>query len=192
MKTKCFFILIGLFPLMLVLRSCPLFHEKLEPTDVEFCDDKSILKFSSLLALSLEHGDLREEYFDRDEDEKVLINYENLYHHYSLRKKDNDIPSAQDTAASQNYKAFTAILNQDGMLILEEELYIYIYDGCIYCTTDYSCENYKAMIEYRNLLIEYNTNPSVKLLREIRDIRNEYDISEDECYVLELENESDY
>ena len=191
MKTKYFFVLIGLFPLMLVLRSCPLFQEKLEPTTVEFCDDKSILKFSSLLALSLEHGDLCGDYYNSDEDEKVLINFENSYNHYSLRKKDNDFPDARDTIAGQYYKAFTTILNQDGMLILGEELYIYD-DGCIYCTTDYSCENYKAMIEYRNLLIEYNTNPSKKLLLEITDIRNEYDISEEEGYGLEIENESDY
>ena len=176
---------------MLVLKSCVLFHEKMEPPTVVFCDDKSILKFSSLLALSLEHGDLCGDYYNSDEDEKVLINFENSYNHYSLRKKDNDFPDARDTIAGQYYKAFTTILNQDGMLILGEELYIYIYDGNIYCTTDYSCENYKAMIEYRNLLIEYNTNPSKKLLREITDIRNEYDISEEECYGLEVETESD-
>lgn len=168
---------------------------------------KTILKFNTLDQIQNAHKELYYDYYASGEDEDVLIAFEMSKGLYSLRKKEQDmddgvIPDEPDFDAYDytSDDVFEAILNQDGMVIIGEYLYLWS-DGCVaYRIKPATCKNYKALLD----LMELGKNGTVNdrdLAYYINDVGVEIiDICGDPRYDFEsiseigvhIDNDADY
>ncbi|AWM12755.1 hypothetical protein DI487_01945 [Flavobacterium sediminis] len=118
------------------------------------CDGKKILKFGSLADLQQEHLALYQQYEANNQDEQVLVDYENLNNFYSLRKKDQDMddgiipndPNFDETNFTLD-PILETLLNEDGMIIIDDRLYIWD-SGCIIQSIPFSCSNYLVLLDF--------------------------------------------
>lgn len=128
---------------------------------------KSILKFNTLNQIQNTHKNLYDNYYAADEDEAVLIAYETSKGLYSLRKKEQDMDEGVipddpdfDTFDYTFDTIFESMLNQDGMVIIEDYLYLWS-DGCIVVRVKpANCENYKELLNLHELVKRGQINDS--------------------------------
>ena len=129
----------------------------------KICNGKKILTFATLLDLQQEHLNLYQHYMASNEDEQTLIDYENTANFYSLRKKENDIddgiipddPNFDETVYTFD-PVFETLLNEDGMIIIGERLYLWD-SGCIIQSIPFSCENYEVLLKFRTAALNNDT-----------------------------------
>lgn len=148
------------------------------------CDQKTIMAYSDWEHLRNEHKFLYNNFISGQEEESVLESFESSKTHYSLRKKDNEMDDGI-IPDDPNFETFDyttdeileAILNQDGMVIVGGELYIWD-DGCVIYKTKFSCKNYQVLLDFRDKLKAHALNPSVNLKEDIAKLRTQYKISE--------------
>lgn len=187
MKTKFLIIPSALLISIIGLFSCD--KDTILPKDGTFdygkiCTGKSILEYLDLEHLQSEHKFLYDNYIANFEDENILINFESSKGHYSLRKKDNDmddsiIPNdpSFDPYEYSSDDVMESILNQDGMVIIGGELYLWD-DGCIIMKTHFSCSNYQDMIKLHDYLRLYSSSPTPQLNIDISNLRSKLKITE--------------
>lgn len=116
---------------------------------------KSILKFNTLDQVQNTHRNLYNNYYTAGEDLDVLIAYEMSKGLYSLRKKEEDmdegiIPDDPDfdTFDYTFNTIFESMLNQDGMIIIEDYLYLWS-DGCVVIRVKpANCKNYEELLKF--------------------------------------------
>ncbi|WP_420571418.1 hypothetical protein [Kordia sp.] len=168
---------------------------------------KTILKFNTLDQVQNTHRNLYENYHTSGEDEDVLIAYEMSKGLYSLRKKEQDmdegiIPDDPDfdTFDYTFDTVFESMLNQDGMIIIEDYLYLWS-DGCVVVRIKPpNCKNYKALLNLQELVkrgqlkdrdISYYVNElGVEMINICDDPRFDFEsISETGTHV---DNSADY
>jgi hypothetical protein len=152
------------------------------------CDGKTILAYTDREHLQNEHKFLYQDYINGQEEESVLENFETAKTHYSLRKRDNDMDDGT-IPDDPNFESFDyttddileSILNQDGMVIINNELYLWD-DGCAIYKTKFSCKNYQALLDLRDNLKAHALAPTPKLQEDIAKLRTNFKISEiDKC-----------
>jgi len=120
---------------------------------------KSILKFNTLDQVQNTHRNLYTNYHDAGEDEAILIAYEVSKGLYSLRQKERDMDDGiipdDPTFDTFDYTLdpiFEAMLNEDGMIIIDNYLYLWS-DGCVVVRVKpATCKNYKALLELKALV----------------------------------------
>ncbi len=98
---------------------------------------KTILKFNDLSHIQNVHTNLYNQYQASGEDEQTLINFEQTKGLYSLRQKEQDMDEGiipnDPTFDAFDYTSddvFSAMLNEDGMVLIGGYLYIFS-DGCV-------------------------------------------------------------
>lgn len=124
------------------------------------CNNTSILSYASISDVQVEYNQLKSNLISA-QDEQPLIDFENQKSFYSLRKKDQEmddgvIPDDPNFDAWEytSDEILSTLLNEDGIIIINNELYIWS-DGCIGFKTDFDCTNYDDLI---NLLSEFHTD----------------------------------
>ena len=140
----------------------------------EICDGKKILRFNTLQDLQQEHLNLYQHYVASNEDEQTLIDYENNHNFYSLRKKENDIDDGiipDDPTFDELAYTFDPILetllNEDGMIIIGERLYIWD-SGCVIQSIPYSCENYNVLLHFKVASLNNNVTQMHELFYDYK------------------------
>lgn len=149
-----------------------------------FCDGKSVLEFQSLAELQNEHQQLFNRYLNGAEEDSVFINYEIARTHTSLRRKDEmmdngTIPDDPDfnPFLYTTDEVFEAILNQDGMVAIDGE--VYLWDaGCIVIKAPFTCENYAGLLKYRLAVEDYQSAPTEQKVLDLTAMKSQYQISE--------------
>src|SRR5690554_4638566 len=129
------------------------------------CDGKPIMKFGSLDEIQNTHRDLYNEY-SITQDEETLNTWEEDLSFYSLRKKDEDMDNGlipeDPNFDSWNYTSdiiLETILNEDGMVIIGEYLYIWD-DGCVIYRIPYNnCSDYSTMLSFSEFAKTYDGSP---------------------------------
>lgn len=174
-----------------------------EPTDPFLygvnCDDKKVFKFNDLDDMQAEHKMLYDNYIAGGEEEIVLIEYENSKNFYSLRAKDYDmdngiIPEDPDFDPF-NYTSdsiLETLLNQDGMVIIGD--YIYMWDdGCVIHRKPYNnCSDYITMQNFQSFMFNYSGTPGEQVeLMNFRNNDNIEDINICEDYRFDFESISE-
>jgi hypothetical protein len=137
------------------------------PTKMEVgnnCDGKKILKFSSLAELQQKHFNLYQQFMAGNEEEQILVNYENSLNFYSLRKKDQEMDDGiipNDPTFDETNYTFDAILetflNQDGMIVIGDRLYIWD-SGCVIHSVPFSCKGYAKLLAFHEAAMAGNTD----------------------------------
>jgi hypothetical protein len=168
---------------------------------------KSILKFNTLDQVQNTHRNIYDNYHTSGEDEAVLIAYEMSKGLYSLRKKEQDMDEGVipddpdfDTFDYTFDTIFESMLNQDGMIIIEDYLYLWS-DGCVgYRIKPVNCTNYKALLELMELskrgqitdleLSYYINDVGVELIDLCNDPR--YDFESISETGTDVDNDADY
>lgn len=122
----------------------------------EICDGKKILRFNSLTELQQAHMQLFQLYEAGNQEEQILIDYEDSHNFYSLRKKEQDMDNGvipyDATFDETNFTLdpiLETLLNQDGMIIIGERLYIWD-TGCLIQSIPFSCSNYGKLLDFYN------------------------------------------
>jgi uncharacterized protein YfkK (UPF0435 family) len=125
-----------------------------ENFDGEICNGKKILSFNTLADLQQEHLNLYNQYILNNEEEQVLVDYESTNDFYSLRKKEQDMDEGiipEDPIFDEtNFTfdpVFETLLNEDGMIIIGEKLYLWD-SGCIIHNIPFSCSNYENLLNF--------------------------------------------
>ena len=138
------------------------------------CNGKKVLVFNSLAELQQEHYALYQEYLTANEDEQVLIDFENNYNFYSLRKKENDMddevipydPSFDETEYTFD-PVFETLLNQDGMIVIDGRLYLWS-SGCVVQSVPFTCDNYISLLEFRTAALINDPILSYQLYMDLK------------------------
>ena len=171
LKTTTKFLLFILFTAA-TLVSC---NEKVEPGIFEIveegapfnfgpsCDGKPIYEFGSLGEVQQEHRLLYNDFVAGNEEEQVLIDWEDAKNFYSLRKKDQEmdeglIPDEPNFDPFQytTDEIFETMLNEDGMIIIDGFLYLWD-DGCVLHRMPYTdCNSYNTMLSFHTFLSSYS------------------------------------
>ena len=120
------------------------------------CNGKRILRFNTLTDLQQAHRQLYQQYESNNQDEQVLANYETTINFYSLRKKAEDMadgiipddPNFDETKFTFD-PILETLLNQDGMIIIGDRLYIWD-TGCLIQSIPFSCANYDNLLAFFN------------------------------------------
>lgn len=120
------------------------------------CSGKKILRFSSLAELQQKHYNLYQQYNAGNQEEQILVNYENGINFYSLRKKEEDMdagiipndPAFEETNFTLD-PILETLLNEDGMLVIKDRLYIWD-SGCVIYSIPYNCKNYFKLLDFYN------------------------------------------
>lgn len=122
----------------------------------EICDGKKILSFASLAELHQEHFNLYQQYEAGNQEEQILVDYENNHNFYSLRKKEQDMDDGiipDDPTFDETEFTFDPILetllNEDGMIIIDGWLYVWD-SGCVIQSIPFSCSNYENLLTFYN------------------------------------------
>lgn len=122
----------------------------------EICNGKKILRFNTLAELQQEHLQLFQQYEAGNQEEQILVDYEDSHNFYSLRKKEQDMDNGiipNDPTFDETLFTFDPILetllNQDGMIIIGERLYIWD-TGCLIQSIPFSCSNYGKLLDFHN------------------------------------------
>lgn len=168
---------------------------------------KSILKFNTLDQVQNTHRNLYNNYYTAGEDLDVLIAYEMSKGLYSLRKKEEDmdegiIPDDPDfdTFDYTFDTIFESMLNQDGMIIIEDYLYLWS-DGCVVVRVKpANCKNYEELLSLHELvkrgqlkdseLSYYVNNVGVEMINICDDPR--YDFESISETGVDVDNSHDY
>lgn len=115
------------------------------------CNGHPILEYNNIADLQTEYNQLKAN-LDAAGDNQPLIDFENNKSFYSLRNKDQDMDdgliSIDTTFDSWDYSSddvLQSILNEDGMVIIDNELYMWS-DGCVGFKMPFSCNNYDGLI----------------------------------------------
>lgn len=126
------------------------------------CDNKPIMKFSSLGDMQSTYRDLYHE-FQATQDEANLREWEQVRNFYSLRAKDEDMDNGNipydPTFESWEYTSdiiLETMLNEEGMVIIGEHLYIWS-DGCVIHRIPFSgCSDYDSLLRFSQFVKTYN------------------------------------
>lgn len=158
------------------------------------CFGKKILQFGSLADLQQEHLHLYEEYMNGSEEEQVLIDYENSQNFYSLRKKEHEMddniipfdPNFDETEYTFD-PVFESMLNEDGMIIIENRLYLWS-SGCVIQSVPFGCGSYQLLLDFRDAALANNGTVTHQLFVDLRmEIIN---ICDELAYDLEYVSEN--
>ncbi len=157
------------------------------------CDDKPILSFDNISDLQIEYNQLKAD-VDTATDNQPLIDFETTKSFYSLRNKDEDMDDGvipdDPTFDSWDYTSddiLQSILNEDGMVIIDNELYMWN-DGCVGFKTQFDCNNYDGLIiliteflagnmsndRYYSILSTYDISV-IDICEEIFDFESNYE-----------------
>ncbi|MEZ0006456.1 hypothetical protein ABH942_001826 [Flavobacterium sp. 28YEA47A] len=120
------------------------------------CNGKRVLRFNSLAELQQAHLQLYQQYENGNQEEQVLVDYETANNFYSLRKKAEDMddgiipddPTFDETKFTLD-PILETLLNQDGMIIIGDRLYIWD-SGCLIQSIPFSCSNYENLLAFFN------------------------------------------
>ena len=145
------------------------------------CDGLPIMKYTSLSEIQNAHRDLYNEY-EITQDEDTLNQWEESLYFYSLRKKDEDMDNGiipdDPNFDSWNYTSdiiLETILNQDGMVIIDNYLYLWD-DGCVIHRIPYNgCEDYSIMLNFSDFAKTYDASPGAQ--EKLSDFLNHYNIT---------------
>ncbi|PVW13479.1 PKD domain-containing protein [Marixanthomonas spongiae] len=147
------------------------------------CDDKPIMKYSSLTEIQNAHKALYDDYQNSGEDVEILRAWEDDRSFYSLRKKDEDmdlgnIPSDPnfDSWSYTSDLILETMLNEDGMIIIGEYLYVWD-DGCVIHRIAYdNCSDYKTLLQFAGFVKTYDGSSAAE--EEMFKYRNDENISD--------------
>ena len=136
---------------MLFIQSCSKVPDLGTVTIHPECNANPILEYSSVADLQAEYNQLKAA-LDAAGDNQPLIDFETNNAFYSLRNKDEDMDNGiipiDSTFDSWDYSSddiLQSILNEDGMVIIGNDLYMWS-DGCVGFKTPFSCNNYDGLI----------------------------------------------
>lgn len=120
------------------------------------CNGKRVLRFNTLAELQQAHFQLFKQYTIGNQNEQILVDYETTHNFYSLRKKEEDMDNGiipdDPTFDETNFTfdpVFETLLNQDGMIIIGDRLYIWD-SGCLIQSIPFSCANYENLLAFYN------------------------------------------
>jgi len=148
------------------------------------CNSKKILEFQSIGQLQTEHSMLYNDFINGNEDEQILIDYERTKGFYSLRTKDNDMDDGIipldlnfDPFNYTSDEIFETLLNEDGMIIIDNELYLWD-DGCVIHKAPFSCQNYQGLLQFKNIIESIYSSGinSATSQEELYSIAKDFDI----------------
>jgi hypothetical protein len=162
MKTQTYIqrALLSLFALTALLFSaCDELDPIIDELDLfpagEVCDGKKILSYASLSEIQSEHASLYTDYNNAAGDEQVLRDWEADKNFYSLRAKEEDmdnnvIPDDPlfDPWDYTSDDVMEAMLSEDGMIIIANELYLWS-DGCLMIKTPFSCGKIEVLLDLK-------------------------------------------
>lgn len=126
------------------------------------CNGVAIFEFPSLEDIQQQHKVLYTSYLADNEEEQTLIDWEEDKGFYSLRKKDQEMDEGL-IPDDPNFSPFDytsdpileTILNSEGMVIIEDFLYLWD-DGCVIHRMPFDdCNDYLKMIEFKTFLNGY-------------------------------------
>lgn len=127
------------------------------------CDGKTLFSFNNFQDMQNEYNGLSHDYFNGDEEEQILIDFEDENGFYSLRRKDEEMDEGiipdEPNFDSFDYTSddiLETFLNEDGMVVIDDFLYLWD-DGCVIHKIPYSgCGSYEKMLEFGSFLKTYN------------------------------------
>lgn len=156
------------------------------------CNNKPILTFNTIADLQSEYNGLKADY-DATTDNQVLIDYENNNNFYSLRKKDSEMDDGiiPDDPLFDIFNycddfVFGTFLNEDGMIIINNELYIWS-SSCVGYKAPFSCSNYTVL---NDLIADFHSGAMTDALYQ--NYVNTSNISLVDLCADEFEFESNY
>jgi hypothetical protein len=160
MKTQQFTTSFFLALFLLLFAACEELEPIIEELDLfpagEICDGKKILEYATLMDVQADHVNLYTDYYNASGDEQVLRDWETAKNFYSLRAKeedmDNNVIPDDPNFDPWDYTSddvMAAMLNEDGMIIIANELYLWS-DGCLMIKTPFACEKYPILLDLKN------------------------------------------
>jgi len=132
-------------------------------SDGPICDGKKIFEFLTLDAIQNEHKILYDDFNAGDQNEEILIDYEASKNFYSLRAKDYDMDNGVipddpsfDPFDYTSDEILETLLNEDGMVIIGNYLYMWD-DGCVIHRMPYNgCTDYSTMLSFKAFADTYS------------------------------------
>jgi hypothetical protein len=150
----------------------------------KICNGDQILAFADWTELQNEYNALYNSYSANDYDEDILLDWDDANNFSSLLKKDYDMdigirPDEADFDPNRFTidDLFASFLNEKGMIIINDTLYLWDAQ-CVISGTNFSCANYDILYQYSIQVQLYNQNPSSSLLQDIADLANQGNIEQ--------------
>ncbi len=170
MKTQQYTASIFLALFLLLFSACEELDTVIEELDLfpagEICDGKKILEFATLNDIQSEHASLTSDYNTGGGDEQTLRDWETAKNFYSLRAKEEDMDEGV-IADDPNFDPWDytsddvmeAMLNEDGMVIIANELYLWS-DGCLMLKTPFACDKIAVLLDLKDKFDAFDSLPT--------------------------------